>query len=95
MKQIFTAVLHGNKRDLLTSPKALLTEIYYANTDTQFRDHTWINLSKRVAKVQPKNGNNIQLRIQFNAKITEYVSIVGNSIVNKQKLSGVCGITII
>ena len=97
MKQTFTAFLHCNMRDTLISPKALLTNIIYTNTEEQFRDHTWVHISKSVARVQPKDGNNKPLLIQFKAKVIEYISVGGkeDKVVTKYRLCGICGITII
>lgn len=71
----YTAKLCSNTRDNhLSKPKALLVEITYEDGTAFSRDHVWINRSKLVTKIQPSNGRNKPITIQFTAKEEEYLS---------------------
>ena len=71
----YTAYLTSNKRDShIMREKALITNI----TDSEgneFRDHSWIELSKAIAKIQPYGRKNKPIKIEFTAKVKDYKSI--------------------
>ena len=67
---IFTALLTGNRRDVHSDPKALLTNI--EPNEHLDRTHCWVKLTYEVAEMQPKGHQKPQL-IQFEADTKEYL----------------------
>ena len=96
MKQKFTAFLHCNKRDTNFSPKALMTNIIISGSQEKFRDHSWVNLSKALEKIQPCAGNNSHILITFTAKPVDYLSTDSEgTLITKQRLTRISNIKII
>jgi hypothetical protein len=74
-KQVFTAYLVRNFRDVSYDPKVLLIDIEYED-GTKFRDHMWTKKNKVISNFIPAK-NNFKTKIKFKGKIKEYISSDG------------------
>ena len=70
--ETYTALLTGNRRDIYSSPKALLTNVKHLD-GTTFRDHCWVQLSQCITDKQPP-GHRPPIPIKFQANIKEYLA---------------------
>lgn len=69
MKKTYTAKISRNFRDInLTTPKVLLRNIV-DDEEEEFRDHAWVNISKKLEEVIPRGNKTVVIQFVATPKL--------------------------